>query len=116
MATIDGDAPAGGTCVPCRGDMPAMSREEATARMVAVPEWALADDPPHLIRTLRFPDFKAAQAFAVAVGDLCEAEGHHADLAHGWGYCTVKFYTHKINGLHENDFIMAAKVDRIPVG
>lgn len=52
-----------------------------------------------------------AQAFAVQVGDISEQQGHHPDISYGWGYCTVVFYTHKIGGLHQNDFIMAARVN-----
>jgi len=62
-------------------------------------------------RTFTFPNFIQAQNHAVQVGDISEAENHHPDINYGWGYCTVVFYTHKISGLHENDFIMAAKVN-----
>ncbi|WP_029008639.1 4a-hydroxytetrahydrobiopterin dehydratase [Azospirillum halopraeferens] len=98
-------------CEPCRGGIPPMDRATADTYLVQVPGWSIAGDPDHLVRTFRFDDFRAAQAFAVRVGNLCEDEGHHAEIIHGWGYCTVKFWTHKIGGLHENDFIMAAKVD-----
>lgn len=104
------------TCVPCSGGVPPMSREEAQAHLPAVPGWTLGEDPPHLARSFRFNDFMAAQDFAVRVGHVCEAEGHHAEIAYGWGHCTVKFWTHKINGLHENDFVMAAKVNQLPFG
>lgn len=102
---------ASGKCEPCRGGIPPMERAMAQEYLVQVPGWALADDPDHLVRTFKFGDFRQAQDFAVRVGNLCEEEGHHAEIIHGWGYCTVKFWTHKINGLHENDFIMAAKVN-----
>lgn len=98
------------TCEPCRGGIPPMDRAMAERYLVQVPGWSIESPPDHLIRRFPFKDFAAAQAFAVRVGDLCEAEGHHADIAYGWGYCTVKFWTHKIDGLHENDFVMAAKV------
>lgn len=107
------DSLAARTCVPCRGGIPAMERTAAEAELARVPGWELGGDPDHLVRTVRFDDFAAAQAFAVRVGDLCEEQGHHADIAYGWGYCTVKFWTHKINGLHDNDFVMAAKVNRL---
>ncbi len=108
MATTD---LAGKTCEPCRGGIPPMERAMAESYLVQVPGWSLGSDPDHLVRTYRFDDFMAAQDFAVRVGAVCEAEGHHADICYGWGYCTVKFWTHKIKGLHENDFIMAAKVE-----
>lgn len=100
-----------GKCEPCRGGIPPMERAMAESYLVQVPGWTIAPNPDHLVRTFKFDDFRSAQAFAMRVGDLCEEEGHHAEIIHGWGYCTVKFWTHKINGLHENDFIMAAKVD-----
>lgn len=100
-------------CVPCRGGIPPMDRAMAADYLVQVPGWSLKDDPERIEREFRFPDFRQAQAFAMRVGDLCEAEGHHAEIRYGWGYCVVGFWTHKIKGLHENDFVMAAKVDGI---
>lgn len=105
-----GDGLADRTCEPCRGGIPPMDREMADHYLVQVPGWSIGDDPDHLVRRFGFGDFARAQGFAVRVGDLCEAEGHHAEITHGWGYCIVKFWTHKIGGLHENDFVMAAKV------
>lgn len=102
---------AAGTCEPCRGGIPPLDRTQIQRYLVQVPGWSVAENPDRLVRTFKFGDFRSAQDFAVRVGDLCEVEGHHADIHYGWGYCTVEFWTHKINGLHENDFIMAAKVD-----
>ncbi|WP_448188598.1 4a-hydroxytetrahydrobiopterin dehydratase [Azospirillum sp. sgz301742] len=102
---------ASGTCEPCRGGVPPLDRTMIQRYLVQVPGWGTAENPDRLLRTFKFRDFREAQDFAMRVGDLCEQEGHHADIHHGWGYCTVEFWTHKINGLHENDFIMAAKVD-----
>ena len=76
-----------------------------------VPGWELLDDARLIRRTFRFKNFREAFAFVHAVGELAEAEGHHPDVCFGWGYATVALRTKKINGLHENDFIMAAKVD-----
>ncbi len=87
-----------------------MRHDEAEALMGQVQGWELLQSGTRLRRTFTFNSFMAAQAFAVNVGDLSESEGHHPDITYGWGFCTVLFYTHKINGLHENDFIMAAKV------
>jgi 4a-hydroxytetrahydrobiopterin dehydratase len=100
-------------CEPCRGGVPPMDRATAEEYLVQVPGWSLKTDPERIERDFRFPDFAQAQAFAVQVGDLCEAEGHHAEIQYGWGHCTVGFWTHKIKGLHENDFVMAAKVNVI---
>lgn len=100
-------------CEPCRGGVPPMGRAEALAMLERIPGWSLNDDASRIRRTFSFGDFMTAQAFAVAVGEIAEAQGHHPDIGYGWGYCTVTYFTHKIGGLHENDFIMAAKVNAI---
>jgi 4a-hydroxytetrahydrobiopterin dehydratase len=101
------------TCTPCRGGVPPLTREEVEAHRRQTPEWTVRDDPDRIERTFKFKDFAEAFAFVSKAADLAEAEGHHPDIAFGWGYATVSLYTHKIKGLHENDFIMAAKLDRI---
>jgi len=98
-------------CTPCRGGVPPLTREEAERYLGQVPGWELLDDARLIRRTFRFKNFREAFAFVHAVGELAEAEGHHPDVCFGWGYATVALRTKKINGLHENDFIMAAKVD-----
>jgi 4a-hydroxytetrahydrobiopterin dehydratase len=75
--------------------------------------WALLDDGRKIERTYRFKDFREALGFVAQAGALAEAEGHHPDIAFGWGYATISLQTKKIKGLHENDFIMAVKLDRI---
>jgi 4a-hydroxytetrahydrobiopterin dehydratase len=100
-------------CEPCRGGIPPMDRAEAEGMLARVPGWTIAGPPDQLERSFKLKNFQSAQDFAVAVGVLAEQEGHHPDITYGWGYCTVRFYTHKIRGLHENDFIMAAKVDKL---
>lgn len=107
------DELAGKTCTPCRGGVPPMSEADALRMHDAVPDWTLLRDATRIERTFRFPDFKAALAFVNRIGALAEEEGHHPDIRFGWGYCTVELYTHKIDGLHENDFIMAAKIDAL---
>jgi len=101
------------TCTPCRGGVPPLGRAAAEKLLAETPGWTLADDATRIERTFTFPDFAAPMAFVQKVGDLAEAEGHHPDIAFGWGYCRIVFYTHKIKGLHENDFIMAAKVNAV---
>jgi len=81
--------------------------------MEQIPGWTLSEDARLIRRSFIFRDFMAAQDFATQAGQLSESEGHHPDISYGWAYCTVSFYTHKIGGLHENDFIMAAKVNRL---
>ena len=88
-----------------------MTRVESEHFLKEVPEWMLSDDGVKIERQFPFDDFAKAMAFVNKVGDLAEAEGHHPDISFGWGYASVIFFTHKIKGLHENDFIMAAKVD-----
>jgi len=101
------------SCVPCQGGVPPMTREAVRAMLADVPAWETNEDGTRLSRTFRFPDFAQAQAFAIKAGDVSDAEGHHPVLTYSWGYCTVVFYTHKIGGLHENDFIMAAKTNAL---
>jgi len=100
-------------CIPCRGGVDPLSPEDARILREEVPEWALNGDATRLSRTYRFMDFKSAMEFSIKVGELSEGQGHHPDISLGWGYSKVLFYTHKIEGLHENDFIMAAKVDSL---
>ena len=100
-------------CQPCRGGVSPISREEAEGMLREIPGWDLEEGATKIRRTFRFRDFAQAMEFTIKVGDLAEKEGHHPDIAVGWGYCTVVFQTHKIRALHENDFIMAAKVNTI---
>ena len=100
-------------CTPCQGGIPPMTKDVAEKYLHEAPEWELRDNASRLKRTFKFSNFTDAMALAQKVGDLCETEGHHPDITVGWGYCKVEFQTHKINGLHENDFIMAAKVNRL---
>jgi 4a-hydroxytetrahydrobiopterin dehydratase len=101
------------TCTPCRGGVPPLTVQEAEELRGQAPEWALLDDARRIERTFRFRDFGEALAFVQNVGELAESEGHHPDVSFGWGYATVSLRTKKIKGLHENDFIMAAKIDQM---
>jgi 4a-hydroxytetrahydrobiopterin dehydratase len=100
-------------CVPCRGGIPPLSMDEARHYLEQAPEWTLQDDAKQLQRTFRLANFRASLDFVHAVGELAETERHHPDIAFGWGYATVSLRTKKIKGLHQNDFIMAAKIDRL---
>ena len=100
-------------CTPCRGGVPPLTRTEAERMLGETPGWTLNHDVTRIERTFKLPDFAAALALVDKIGEIAEAEGHHPDIAFGWGYCRVVFYTHKIKGLHENDFIMAAKVNAL---
>lgn len=100
-------------CVPCRGGVPPLGGEEL-ARLLAElgGGWTVVDEH-HLTKEFAFPDFKAALAFTNRVGELAEDEGHHPDLHLGWGRVGIEIWTHKIDGLTESDFILAAKIDRL---
>lgn len=102
------------TCTPCRGGIPPLSPDQAEAfRSKNTPEWRLEDDARRIERNFAFRDFRRALDFVDGVGALAESEGHHPDIHLGWGYATISLQTKKIMGLHENDFIMAAKIDSI---
>ena len=101
------------TCVPCRGGIDPIEPSPARELLASSPGWELLDDATKIRRDFKLADFAATLAFVNKGGDLAEAEGHHPDITFGWGYCSVLFYTHKIKGLHQNDFIMAAKVNDI---
>ena len=99
------------TCIPCRGGISPLTEEKVRGYLAETPGWTLEEDATRIERRFRFKDFASAMEFVRKVGLLAEREGHHPDIAFGYGYCAVSFHTHKIHGLHENDFIMAAKVD-----
>lgn len=102
-------------CVACRRDAPRVTEAEIAELKPLVPEWEMVerDGIPRLERVYSFPDFAQALAFTGRVGELAEREGHHPALLTEWGRVTVTWWTHKIRGLHRNDFIMAAKTDRL---
>jgi 4a-hydroxytetrahydrobiopterin dehydratase len=105
------DTLAAKSCTPCRGGIPPLTIEEAQDYLAQALGWDLLDDGRMIQRTYRFKNFREALGFVQRAGELAEAKGHHPDIAFGWGYATVSLQTRKIKGLHENDFIMAAKLD-----
>jgi 4a-hydroxytetrahydrobiopterin dehydratase len=104
---------AGKTCTPCRGGIPPLTPEQVETFRSQVPEWAVRDEALRIERTYPFKNFAEAFTFVRKAAELAEAEGHHPDITFGWGYAAVSLQTKKIKGLHENDFIMAAKLDDI---
>ncbi|MBI3455667.1 MAG: 4a-hydroxytetrahydrobiopterin dehydratase [Candidatus Rokubacteria bacterium] len=102
-------------CVACRRDAPRVTEAELAELRHEVPDWEVVerDGIPRLARAFRFATFADALAFTNRVGGLAEAEGHHPALLTEWGRVTVGWWTHKIRGLHRNDFIMAAKTDQL---
>ena len=99
------------TCVPCRGGTPPLTPDQAAAYRGEAPAWALTHDATRIERDFKFANFAEAIAFVNQVGVLAESEGHHPDIAFGWGYARLTLTTHTIKGLDENDFIMAAKIE-----
>ena len=100
------------TCVPCKGGVPPMEKPRAEELLRELDEgWCLNPDG-HLERTYTFSNFVDAMAFANRVGDIAEEQNHHPDLYVAWGKCTVEIWTHKVQGLTESDFYLAAKADR----
>lgn len=102
-------------CIPCTGSLPKLSEAEINTYKTQVLNWNLVtqDGELRLQRVYQFPDFKTALAFTNLVGKVAEEEGHHPALLTEWGKVTVTWWTHAINGLHHNDFIMAAKSDHL---
>src|SRR6516164_6033229 len=100
-------------CTPCRGGIPPLTHDEAERFRSQTPNWELRDDGHRIERTFRFRNFQEALNFVRDVGNLAEAEAHHHDVSFGWGYATISLRTKKIKGLHENDFILASKIDRM---
>lgn len=103
-------------CVPCEGGVPAATLEEARAQLARLPGWKLTDDGQRIRKEWRLKNFVAGLKFFEAVGQVAEAEQHHPDL-HLTQYrnVAIELWTHAIGGLSENDFILAAKIDQIPV-
>ena len=101
------------SCTPCRGGIPPLTQGEAAGFHVQAPDWELLDDAKRIERTYRFKNFREAFAFVERAAALAETEAHHPAISFGWGYATISLQTKKIKGLHENDFIMAAKLDRL---
>jgi 4a-hydroxytetrahydrobiopterin dehydratase len=103
------------SCIPCRGGVPTLTAQEIAALQPQVPDWRVieVDGIPRLEREYRFKDFRQALDFTVRVGELAEREQHHPDIHLAWGKVRVETWTHKIRGLHRNDFILAAKSDAI---
>jgi 4a-hydroxytetrahydrobiopterin dehydratase len=102
-------------CIPCEGNLPPASEAEIAELKPQIPDWNIITEngEKRLQRAYHFDDFQTAMAFSVAVGEEAEKEGHHPVLTTEWGKVTVTWWTHAINGLHRNDFIMATRTDEI---
>lgn len=100
-------------CEACRADAPKVTGQEKQELLSAIPDWedVMVDGEEQLRRVFTFKNFVEAQTFTNKVADLAEAENHHPAILLEWGKATVRWWTHKIGGLHKNDFIMAARTD-----
>jgi 4a-hydroxytetrahydrobiopterin dehydratase len=99
-------------CVPCRGGTPPLTPEQYAPLLAQLDAWNV-EEGTKLVKSFRFKNFVQAVEFVNAITGVAEAEGHHPDLYVRWGETRVYLWTHKINGLSESDFVMAAKIDRL---
>ena len=103
-------------CIPCEGGIPSFNLEEIHKYLKKVDGWevqSVDEKDYYIIKNFKFNNFLESQNFVNKVGNLAEKEGHHPDIWFGWGYAKIKIFTHSINGLHESDFVLAAKIDQI---
>jgi 4a-hydroxytetrahydrobiopterin dehydratase len=100
------------TCTPCKGGVPPLQGPELAGLAEQLPLWKVVNNH-HITRTFTFTDFKQALAFVNKAGAIAEEQGHHPDILLSWGKAEVTTWTHKINGLTESDFILAAKIDAL---
>ena len=100
------------TCIPCRGGVPPLTADEIKPLASQVKQWNVVNNH-HVEREFTFPDFKNALDFVNKVGAIAEEQGHHPDIYLAWGKARVTIWTHKIDGLTESDFILAAKIDKM---
>ena len=103
-------------CIPCEGNIPPFDKSEIHKYLKKVDGWDVNSNDNksfYLIKEFKFDNFLKSQNFINKVGNISEEEGHHPDISFGWGYAKIKIFTHAINGLHESDFVLAAKIDKI---
>ena len=103
-------------CIPCKGNIPAFDINEIHKYLKKVDGWDVKKNKEEyyfLEKDFKFKNFLESQNFINKVGEIAEQEGHHPDIWFGWGYAKIRIFTHAIKGLHESDFILAAKVDNI---
>jgi len=100
-------------CLPCEGDTPTLTKQEAEKLLSQTPGWTLNHDATAISRSFEFKGFYKTMSFVNAVAWIANQENHHPDLDVSYGYCKVKYHTHAINGLSENDFICAAKINEL---
>jgi len=99
-------------CVPCRGGVPPLKGDQIKEFSGQLDGWQCVNEH-HLQKTYTFKDFREALDFVNRTGEVAEAQGHHPDICFGWGKAEIRIWTHKIDGLTESDFILAAKIDKL---
>ena len=103
-------------CIPCEGGIPSFNIDEIHKYLKKIDGWkveSVEEKDYYIIKDFKFNNFLESQSFVNKVGVIAEQEAHHPDIWFGWGYAKIKIQTHAINGLHESDFVLAAKIDRI---
>ena len=100
-------------CEPCHKGTTALTPHESSIWLNALTGWAIDEKNEWLSKAYSFRNFASALEFVRRIGDIAEQEGHHPDINLGWGYAKINIQTHALNGLHRNDFILAAKIDKI---
>lgn len=100
-------------CIPCEGGVPSLDKKSINNYLKLTPDWSVNNDYTEIYRKFNFKGFYKTMAFVNAVAWIANQEGHHPDLEVSYNSCLVKFTTHAINGLSDNDFICAAKVDKL---
>ena len=104
-------------CTPCRGGVAPLKSDEVQSSLPQVTGWRAVDGDTKIAGEFRFKNFRQTLDFVTAVGELAESEFHHpVSISFGWGFCAIVLQTKKIKGLHENDFILAAKINEIAAG
>ena len=103
-------------CIPCRGGVPPFDISEIHKYLKKIDGWYVKKNESEyyfIEKDFKFNNFLESQKFINSVGEIAEKEGHHPDIWFGWGYAKIKIFTHAIKGLHESDFVLAAKIDKI---
>ena len=103
-------------CVPCEGGIPPFDKSEIHKYLKKIDGWNVKNNKEKsffLMKEFKFENVVESQNFVNKVSSISEEEGHHPDITFGWGYCSIKIFTHSIKGLAESDFILAAKIDKI---
>jgi len=100
-------------CTPCHNGSIPLDLQTAKQKLASLKDWQLIENPTKIKKDFKFKNFATTLEFVNKVGNIAEREGHHPDIYFTWGKCSIEIYTHKINGLHDNDFILAGEIDKL---